>query len=242
MTRRTRRAGAGACLGLIGVGLVIWAGLLWRGPGPLDGPPRDAIPTDWRAPGATTAPLRVTLFGTSLSSPRYDWPEAAQDALSACLDRPVLLTRVTQPGGNIAWAEGEIPNVVASAPDLVLVEFAINDADLIDGVGLEQGRTRLSETVLALSAGADGPAIILLTMSPAHGLRGVVRPRLAGHYAAVAAVAADHGAGVLDLETRWRALPRAERGLQADGLHPDPAIARDVIVPPLTAYLCDLLR
>jgi hypothetical protein len=45
------------------------------------------------------------------------------------------------------------------------------------------------------------------------------------------------GAGLLDLYPRWRALPAAARGLDADGLHPDPAAAAALVLPVLVPWI-----
>ena len=222
-------------LAVIGAGL--WAGALWRGPGPLAGGPRD-LPV---ALTAAAAPLRITVFGTSLSSARYDWPAVLEAQLATCgaqgADFGAEIAVLAQPGADIRWAAGQVDQVLATAPDLVLMEFASNDADLRDGVGRSQARRQTAEVVAALqAAGPDAPAIALVTMGPAAGLRGVLRPRLAGHYAGYRALAEAQSLGLVDLEARWRALGRGERGMD-DGLHPDPATARAVIVPALAQWL-----
>lgn len=223
-----------AALGLGFTVVLIWAGLLWRGPGPIPmGPQSITLAYDLPEVG----PLQVTVFGTSLSSPRYDWPETLQQSLVDCLGRSVRLTRVTEPGANVDWAAAQLGAVAASAPDVILVEFAINDADLRDGVVLARARARLTALVADLRADRPEASVVLLTMNPAHGLRGVLRPRLSAHYDAVRQVARATEAGLVDLEAQWRARARDERGLAQDGLHPDPGLAREVIVPVLLTYL-----
>ena len=187
-------------------------------------------------------PLRITLFGTSLSSgPRYDWPLVFERALARCLDHPVELTTVTRPGATIDWAASQVGQIRQTAPDLILMEFATNDADLLDGVSRSRAMTRTSEVVRAIAttdlAGDPAPGVVLMAMNPARGLRGVLRPWLDRHYADYRALAAEADLGFVDLEARWLELPRGARGLAADGLHPDPAVARDVIVPALVTYL-----
>ena len=156
------------------------------------------------------------------------------------MNRDMLSRRLRRKGYRVLVAEdGEsgVAMVRSELPDLVLMEFASNDADLRDGVGRSQARRQTAEVVAALqAAGPDAPAIALVTMGPAAGLRGVLRPRLAGHYAGYRALAEAQSLGLVDLEARWRALGRGERGMD-DGLHPDPATARAVIVPALAQWL-----
>lgn len=223
---------------LVALGLVLGLALpFWRGPGPL-GPPADrpleaGLPGSGVGLGVGSEPVRLVVFGTSLSAARYDWPDRLEAALETCLNRPIETVRIVKPGANLTWAQTQIAAVEAAAPDLVLMEFAINDADLIDGLG----RARAAAGTAALMAELAPLPVVLMTMSPARGLRGLARPRLAGHYADYRALAAARGAGLVDFEARWRALPRGARGLAADGLHPDPEIAAEIIVPVLVPYL-----
>jgi len=183
-------------------------------------------------------PLRLAVFGTSLTAGSH-WPEATAAALERCLDRPVTLIRVARPGAGSAWGLAETARVAAAAPDIVLIEFAINDADLRDGIGLEASAANHRAILAALAQARPEARLVLMTMSPAERLRGLLRPGLARHYAAYRALAAETGAGLVDLYPRWRALPQAARGL-ADGLHPTDAAAQAVILPVLVPYLARL--
>jgi acyl-CoA thioesterase I len=123
----------------------------------------------------------------------------------------------------------------------VLMEFAINDADLWDGLSPKDSRATHLAVIRALQAARPGMRIVLMTMSPAQGLRGLMRPRLAQYYAGYAELATDSNLGLVDLYPRWRVLPRAARGLQ-DGLHPTDAAAQALIVPVLLRYLSRLIE
>jgi lysophospholipase L1-like esterase len=222
--RVARAAGLAALAPVLAVaGLVAWS----QPPAPFA--PRDRPPP----PGAV--PERVAVLGTSLSA-RSDWPAALEAALSACLGRPARVAVVARPGASAAWGMGQLDRVAAHRPDLVLIEFAINDADLLDG--LSPGRAASAHEVILteLAAMAPGARLVLMTMSPAHGPRGWVRPRLEAHYALYPRLAAVHGAGLVDLYPRWLARPDPRADLP-DGLHPTDAAARAVILPPLLAAL-----
>lgn len=149
--------------------------------------------------------------------------------LGTCLARPVEILRVARAGAGSAWGEGAVAEVAAAAPDLVLVEFAINDADLRDGIGLGDSIARHDRILDSLAADLPASRLMLMTMSHAHGLRGLLRPRLRSYYASYRTLAAAHDAGLADLYPRWRASGHRF----ADGLHPDDAAVRAVALPVL---------
>jgi len=174
-------------------------------------------------------PLRIVVFGTSLSA-RGGWPDAVAQGLGRCFGAPVEMIRIAQPGGNITWAEGAVAQVLAAAPDLVLMEFAINDADIRDGVRLGESRQRHEAVLDRLG---DLP-VMLMTMNTAFGLRGWLRPWLADYYASYREMAAERGLGLLDFAPRWAALPR---DWADDGLHPRDDVQIEMMAGPLIAAI-----
>ena len=169
-------------------------------------------------------PLRIVAFGTSLTA-KNDWPDALGPVLETCRGAPVEIRRVAKPGAGSAWALGDVDAVIAAAPDLVLLEFAINDAEIRKGAALATARETHDRILTALKAGLPEAQILLMTMNPAHGLRGLARPYLADHYAQYRALAESHGVGLLDLYPRWRAAPPevpALRGRAPSERHPGP--------------------
>jgi len=180
---------------------------------------------------AGEGPLTLVFLGTSLTA-GYDWPESLAERLQACLGRPVRAVTVARGGATSAWGRGQVPAVLAAAPDLVVIEFAANDADIRRLVPLGQSRRDHEAIIAALRAGRPGTAILLMTTNPATGLRRLLRPRLAAHYALYRDLAAVADTGLADLAPRWRAPGAPAQG--GDGIHPDPAAAAAVIVPVLT--------
>lgn len=177
----------------------------------------------------------MTVLGTSLTA-LYDWPAAVQEQLAHC-PGPVILTPVAQPGATSAWGLEQIAAVLATEPDIVLIEFAANDADIRDGLWPWQSRQTLGEIITDLRARDPAPVLALMTMNPAQGLRGWMRPGQGMQAGMYHDLARTEGLGLVDFYPRWRARARAGRGLQADGLHPDVAVARAVITPVLSDYL-----
>ena len=226
---RSRRIARAAALAALAPLLAVAGLVAWSAP-PAPFPPRD------RPPQPGPVPERIVVLGTSLSA-RSDWPAALEAALSDCLGRPASVAVVARPGASSAWGMGQVERVAAHAPDLVVVEFAVNDADLLNG--LRPGRSASAHEVILseLAALAPEARLVLMTMSPAFGPRGWARPRLEAHYALYPHLAARHGAGLVDLYPRWLARPEPPRELLPDGLHPTDAAARAVILPPLLAAL-----
>lgn len=180
--------------------------------------------------------LRITVLGTSLTA-LYDWPARVGRRLEACPGGPVRVTTLARPGASVAWGREQVAAVLASDPDILLVEFTINDADLRDGLGVARSRALHLDLVGALRHARPDLAIALMTMSPASGPRGWLRPRLGTRYREYRLLAQEAGLGLIDLYPRWMALPRSGRGLGGDGLHPEEAVAAALIVPVVADYL-----
>jgi lysophospholipase L1-like esterase len=201
---------------------------------PAAGPdaPQDRPLADMPGPAG---PLAITAFGTSLTA-RGTWPAGLETALAACLGRPVRVTVLAGPGAGSDRALAALPRLAALTPDIVLVEFAINDADILDGPGLAGSIDRHDRLLGGIARDLPGARVLLMTTNPAYGPRGWVRPRLAAHYAAYRDLAARHGTGLADFHPRWQALVRSAGNPYAlipDGLHPEPEAAAGLMVPVL---------
>jgi len=218
---------------------LIIAGVLVMVLRPAPGPehPSDRVPRPLQpALDVGDGALRMTAFGTSLTAGDA-WPDRLATVLAACSGRRVSVARVAAPGADSAWALERVDLVAAQRPHLVLVEFAINDADLLDGVSLARSRTRHDALLDALAREIPDARIMLMTTSPVQGIvRRLQRPRLPAYYAMYRALADARGTALADLAPRWRAaageLPR-----HPDGLHPAPEAARAVIVPALAGLI-----
>jgi len=217
--------GLTVCIGLVSL-------LLFRAPD------RDIQDRDFVFPLenvlSTTRPVRITVLGTSLSH-RETWPDALSALLEVCLGEAVNIEVIAQPGANVVWGREQAERVVDTLPDLVLIEFATNDADILDGVSLRKSRQLHSDLIEAMREGEPEPAVILLTMNPVSGLRGAVRPRLRAHNDQYRALSEIYDTGFIDLAPRWRAL--ANRDWSEDGLHPEKTVAAEIIAPTVAAYI-----
>ena len=222
-------------LGLLGAGLVLarWAGVELR-PVPRlgDRPFALALPEG--------RPIRLAVLGTSLTAGE-PWPGDVADRLSTCIGHPVALLVVAKNGAGSEWGLTQVAQVAAEKPDLLLVEFAINDADVTGGMTLARSAEAHVALIRALRAASPATTITLMTMSPAQGLRGLSRPRLRAHYQQYQTLAKDMGLGLIDLYPRWLALPPSARGLSRDGLHPEPDTAAHLIAPVIVEAVAQAL-
>lgn len=177
------------------------------------------------APFATDeTPRRIVAFGTSLTAGNA-WPDRLGVALTRCFEHPVTVSRVATAGAGSAWGLAAVPDVVALAPDVVLIEFTINDADIRDGVSVAQSRVQHQALFDQLKQNLPDARLVVMTMSPARGLRAWLRPRLARYVAQVVDLAATQDIAIIDFTPRWQAVEW--RALLPDGLHPtDAATAR----------------
>lgn len=190
---------------------------------------------------AANAPVSIIVFGTSLTA-NYDWPDVLGDRLGFCLQRSVSVTAVARAGQGSGWAlsEGLAQIKEQAAADLIIAEFAINDADILDGVWLKDSRRQHDALIGQLrDVLAPGGGILLMTTNPVEGLvRHLQRPRLMGYYGLYPQLAETHDLGLADLTPRWQAaMAAADGSLFQDGLHPTQAAARAVIVPALAEQI-----
>ncbi|PJA59891.1 MAG: hypothetical protein CO163_06830 [Rhodobacterales bacterium CG_4_9_14_3_um_filter_71_31] len=222
---------------VLGVGLVF---LAQRGvfdqsladtasPAPLSS---SAIPDD--------RPARVMFLGTSLTY-GAPWPQAVGEALSRCRPGGVVVQTLARPGAASPWglealgAALEVP-----PPDIVVVEFTANDASLARGVSVRHSRD-IHQRIIALVRAA-GALPVLVTMNPAIGRNGWERPGLRAYEALYRALAAESGAGLIDVARLWRAMPPEALARQMpDGLHPTPEAGLAVTAPAVTAALATAL-
>ena len=216
--------------------LIVWLGSL------LVFSPYPKTISDRSLPAGTlqdAAPATIAFMGTSLTA-GSPWPDRVAEALAKCVIHPVRPLRFAQGGATSVWGGLQIEAVIAAAPDIIMMEFAINDADLRRGLSLTESGDNHHAILTRLQQGLPGVRIVLMTTNPALGVRRLLRPRLPAYYALYHRLAAEHNTGLIDLTPRWLAKPHLAQEL-TDGIHPTDIAALSVVVPVVTAYLGGLL-
>ena len=216
--------------------LIVWLGSMLV----LSSYPKEAA--DRRRPAeplSGNAPIAIAFMGTSLTAGSI-WPDRVADALAICVARPVWALRFAQGGATSVWGVGQIETVIAADPDIIVIEFAINDADLRNGLLLATSADTHHAILTRLKQALPEARIVLMTTNPTLGVRQLLRPRLPAYYALYRQLAADHDTGLVDLTARWLALPDFAQKL-TDGVHPTEAAAISVVVPVVAPYLAGVL-
>ncbi len=179
----------------------------------------------------------VVGLGTSLIA-RGGWLAPLGTMLTQRLGRPVQTMNLGGAGRTSAWGVQMAQRAAAPRPDVVLVEFSINDADIRNLMSFRESYDNAREIVKRIRSSSPRTKIYLMTMNPALGLKAAVRPFLPSYYQTWRDAAHSANVQLIDIYPRWVALgPERLRTLIPDGTHPTEAAGRYIILPPLVAAL-----
>lgn len=171
-------------------------------------------------------PLTVVAYGTSFTA-GATWFGPVAAAIEAEYPGASVWTNAAESTRSSVWAlENLAARVLALEPDIVFLEFAINDAFVDYAIDVETSIANLEELVdriLAVSPDAD---VVVLVTNPVVDEGVVFRPQLRDYYAAWREYADERGLLVVDEEPVWEELDarshEAFRRLVPDGGHPSP--------------------
>ena len=197
--------------------------------------------------------LKIACLGTSLSAGDSSWFAAMEEWL------------VEQYGDHaefynyaISASASSVPNetcgllqcgkLKAIKPDVVFIEFAMNDAYEPYRISLEESRHNLEATINSLISSNPEVEIILQTMNVVIDMpeldmsESTKRSALADYYDVYRQVAADMGLLLIDHYPNWQNLLRSkgrELFIQhvPDGIHPNYVGYREIVIPELQKYL-----
>jgi acyl-CoA thioesterase I len=176
--------------------------------------------------------LVVATYGTSLTADGL-WQSQLQQRLAQCLQRPVRVLNFGKGGTTSSWGMENVQSVIAARPDVVLIEFAINDAYKPHGISLAQSYDSTRAIVDELRRTLADAKIFLWTTNPT---KETTRPDLALYYQQYERLAKDLGVGIIDLYPRWLdALAGTRwRRLMPDKVHPTQHAYKQVALGPIT--------
>ena len=166
----------------------------------------------------------IVTYGTSLTE-HGAWVKQLQQALNERF--PGLITLINS-GKSAMWSQWGVENlgerVVSKKPDVVFIEFSINDAYLPYKTSVEQARTNLTTMINRILAGNAKCEVILMVMNPPVGIHLEQRPRIKLYNQMYRDVARERGLMLIDCYPEWEAIldnsPDLFRRYVPDGIHP----------------------
>ncbi len=188
-------------------------------------------------------PVTMVVYGTSLSAETCAfwrqtggaWVSYLRGELSQQADGLVKLTNAAKWGSDSDWGVRKLgPRLLRHEPDVVLLEFSINDADIRRNMSMTRSRKNLLAMIRRIRECNNSCEIVLMTMNPAFGRPLSYRPQLEDYYGIYQEVAVDHSLIHVDHYRHWkRLLARQPEMIQhiADGIHPDEAACKQIILP-----------
>jgi lysophospholipase L1-like esterase len=190
-------------------------------------------------PAGAAEPLTIVALGTSLTE-GSDWPQRLGRTLSACWSRPVRVEVVAGSGMTSNWGLEQLGRVASLKPDIVLVEFAMNDANWRRFVTRKRSRANIVAIGRGIRDRVPGAKVFLMTTNVVHGLRGIMRPTVDAHYGQYREIAAAEGLRLIDLAPKWAVLPRDSlRRAVPDGVHPTPEAFARIAAPEIVSALSE---
>lgn len=190
--------------------------------------------------GGPVPPARtVVILGTSLTS-RGTWVDELQRQLLPCAPG-LSIERLAQAGQSSGWGlSAWRDRLKERAPDVLIVEYSINDASLVAGFPL--WLSRANHLKIINSAHRAGVKVFLATMNPAYDHKAWFRPGQRRYQALYRDLSAKTGAGLVDTTPQWDALSAELRQRwQPDGVHPSDKAMAAITVPTMAAALTPLV-
>jgi acyl-CoA thioesterase-1 len=171
-------------------------------------------------------------MGTSLTA-NYSWPRLLAEKLGRCLGVEIKVEVVARAGENSRNSVAQFVGRQLMRPSIVLIEYATNDADWLDGISLYESRANHTRLFRRIHEESPQSNIVLMTMSPALGLRGWLRPHLDSYYDMYQELADMERIAIVDTRKAWQSYLKnpADQGALSDGLHPSEAATKQVLLP-----------
>ena len=183
-------------------------------------------------------PQTLVVYGTSLSSGDGGkaWVKTVTDQLNSKYEGRL---KVYNSGKSAMWSTWGVQHLedslISKKPDVVLMEFSMNDAFLNYKTSLELAELNLNYTINRIKLFNPDCEIILQIMNIPLDAHAAQRPKLNSYYNLYRAVAKKRGILIIDHYPNWKKI--LDKGkdeylkLVPDGIHPNEAAARSVIAP-----------
>ena len=191
----------------------------------------------------------VVVYGTSLTA-AAEWPKALKENFDKQFPGLVTFINGAQSGQQSNWGVANLQErVLSKNPDLVFIEFSVNDAATKHNISAEKSAANLDHMVKALRQQNPQVDIVLQTMNPAwdspdepsHKKYASDRPHLEEYYDTYRKYAREHSLPLVDHYPNWRKLQQEDeekfKKWLPEGLHPVPEASLAVTWPAIEALL-----
>ncbi|MGN6627795.1 MAG: SGNH/GDSL hydrolase family protein [Tepidisphaeraceae bacterium] len=190
----------------------------------------------------------VVVYGTSVTI-HGEWAKSLQAYFEDKFPGQVTFANAAMAGMDSNWGLRNISKrVLSKNPDLVFIEFAINDAATKNKVSLEKAEANLDAMVQAIRQQNPVADIVLQTMdqawdSPTNKKKkyGSDRPELAAYYDVYRRYAHEHQLPLVDNYPIWLKLqhdnPAEYEKMVPDGIHPNSASSVAVAWPAIESLM-----
>lgn len=179
-------------------------------------------------------PIRIVTFGTSLTAVG-GWQDDLQESLRACTGAAIEVVNLGQGRMASDWGLENIGRVIAERPDIVLIEFSINDAYVAKNISLSESENNNRAIIRKIRDVNKYAKIYLMTMNYTIGPIQDVRPDLDRYYEIYRFLAAKEAVQLIDNAPLWLARREAEPASMArlipDSIHPTAEAFREVALP-----------
>lgn len=186
-------------------------------------------------------PQHIVIYGTSLSKSGA-WVPQLKEALDARFPGLVTLTNSARGGQHSGWGAANVDSaVVALKPDVVFIEFAINDAVTRFDLSLDTIRRNVDTILDRVTTTLPTCEIILQIMNPAFGKtegESSHRRNQDAYQQLYRDAAKRRGLLLVDHSVAWNRLHATEgeaavKKLIPDGVHPNADGWRQIVTPTL---------
>ena len=183
----------------------------------------------------------IVIFGTSLTKVGA-WGGQLQAVLDQQFPGKAKVINGAQGGSNSAWGVKSLDEkVLKHKPDVVFIEFAINDSVAKRKVSIIQARENLNNIIDRILKQNSQCEIILSTMNVPVGHTGLMRPKIEDYYQMYRDVAKERKIQLIDHYVSWKKLldenPETYVKYVPDLIHPVYEGALKIIMPRLIAEL-----
>jgi acetoin utilization deacetylase AcuC-like enzyme/lysophospholipase L1-like esterase len=180
-------------------------------------------------------PQAMVTYGTSLTQGGA-WVGQVEAVLKTRFPGLVTVINSGQSGVWSGWGVEHLEErVIRRKPDLVFIEFAINDAHVPYNTPVDAARRNLEAMIDRILAARADTEIVLMTMNPCVGPANNIRPNLNAYYQMYRDVAAARKLPLIDHAKVWARIQETDDALfrryVPDGLHPGPEGCAAVITP-----------